>query len=55
MSLAVLQTCVIRLLRNSFRYAGRQHYEEIAKALRPVCTAPTQLHRSFDRPTYVSS
>jgi putative transposase len=39
---AVVQTCVIHLLRNSFRYAGRQHYDAIAKALRPVYTAPTE-------------
>ena len=30
------------MLRNSFRYAGRQHYDAIAKALRPVYTAPTE-------------
>jgi len=40
--LAVVQTCVIHLLRNSFRYAGRQHWDGIAKALRPVYTAPTE-------------
>jgi len=40
--LAVVQTCVIHLLRNSFRYAGRQHYDAIAKALRPIYTAPTE-------------
>ena len=40
--LAVVQTCVVHLLRNSFRYAGRQHYDAIAKALRPVYTAPTE-------------
>ncbi len=40
--LAVVQTCVIHLLRNSFRYAGRQHYDVIAKALRPIYTAPTE-------------
>jgi putative transposase len=39
---AITQTCVVHLLRNSFRYAGRQHYEAIAKALRPVYTAPTE-------------
>jgi transposase-like protein len=33
---------VVHLLRNSFRYAGRQHYEAIARALRPVYTAPTE-------------
>jgi putative transposase len=38
----VTQTCVVHLLRNSFRYAGRQHYDAIAKALRPIYTAPTE-------------
>src|ERR1044071_5103245 len=38
----VVQTCVVHLLRASFRYAGRQHYDAIAKALRPVYTAPTE-------------
>ena len=32
----------MHLLRNSFRYAGRQHYDAIAKALRPIYTAPTE-------------
>jgi putative transposase len=39
---AVTQTCVVHLLRNSFRYAGRQHWDAIAKALRPIYTAPTE-------------
>jgi transposase-like protein len=38
----VVQTCVVHLLRNSFRYAGRQHWDAIAKALKPVYTAPTE-------------
>src|SRR4051794_4980946 len=38
----ITQTCVVHLLRNSFRYAGRQHWDAIAKALRPVYTAPTE-------------
>lgn len=38
----VVQTCVVHLLRNSFRYAGRQDWDRIAKALRPVYTAPTE-------------
>ncbi|MDT7552284.1 MAG: putative transposase [Pseudonocardiales bacterium] len=33
---------MVHVLRNSFRYAGRQHYDAIAKALRPVYTAPTE-------------
>ena len=38
----VVQTCVVHLLRNSFRYASRQHWDAIAKALKPVYTAPTE-------------
>ena len=39
---AVVQTCVIHLLRNSFRYASRADWAQISKALRPVYTAPTE-------------
>jgi len=39
---AIVQTCIVHLLRNSFRYAGRQHWAGIAKALKPVYTAPTE-------------
>ena len=38
----ITQTCVVHLLRNTFRYAGRQHFDAIAKALRPIYTAPTE-------------
>lgn len=38
----ITQTCVVHLLRNSFRYAGRQHWDAIAKALKPVYTASTE-------------
>ncbi|MFV2118722.1 IS256 family transposase [Streptomyces sp. Act-28] len=38
----IVQTCVIHLLRNSFRYAGRQDWDEIAKKLKPVYTAPNE-------------
>jgi putative transposase len=40
--LTVVQTCVIHLLRNTFRYAGRQDWDRIAKDLKPVYTAPTE-------------
>jgi transposase-like protein len=40
--LAVTQTCIIHLLRASFRYAARQHWDAIARALKPVYTAPTE-------------
>jgi transposase-like protein len=38
----IVQTCVVHLLRNSFRYAARQDWDKIARALRPVYTAPTE-------------
>jgi hypothetical protein len=40
--LAVVQTYLIHLLRTSFRYAGRQHWDAIAKTVRPVYTAPSE-------------
>jgi putative transposase len=38
---AITQTCVVHLLRNSFRYASRKDWAAIAKDLRPVYTAAT--------------
>ncbi len=38
----IVQTCVVHLLRNSFRYAARQDWDKIAKALKPVYTAPSE-------------
>ena len=40
--LAVVQTCVLHLLRNSFRYASRKYWYEIARDLRTVYTAATE-------------
>jgi transposase-like protein len=39
---AIVQTCVLHLIRHTFRLAGRHDWAEIAKALRPVYTAPTE-------------
>jgi putative transposase len=39
---AVVQTCVIHLVRNTFRYASRKYWDQIAKDIRPVYTAPTE-------------
>jgi putative transposase len=36
---AIVQTCVLHLIRNTFRLASRQHWEKMAKDLRPVYTA----------------
>jgi len=42
--LAAVQTCVIHLLRNTFRYAGRHDWDAMAKDLRPVYTAVNAAH-----------
>ncbi|MEU3566795.1 IS256 family transposase [Kitasatospora sp. NPDC006786] len=39
---AVTQTCIVHLIRASFRYAARQDWDKISKALKPVYTAPTE-------------
>jgi transposase-like protein len=39
---AIVQTCVVHLLRNSFRYASRKDWPQIAKDLKPIYTAPTE-------------
>jgi transposase-like protein len=36
---AVIQTCVLHLIRNTFRYVSRGDWERFAKDLRPVYTA----------------
>jgi putative transposase len=37
---ATVQTCIIHLIRNTFRYASRKYWDELARDLRPVYTAP---------------
>lgn len=39
---ATVQLCVVHLVRASLRYAARQHWGAISKALKTVYTAPTQ-------------
>ena len=39
---AITQTCVVHLLRNSFRYASRRDWAAISKDLKPVYTAATE-------------
>ena len=39
---AIVQTCIVHLLRNSFRYASRKDWPAIAKGLKAVYTAPTE-------------
>lgn len=38
----IVQTCVVHLLRNSFRYAACQDWDKIAKLLKPVYTTSTE-------------
>lgn len=37
--LATVQTCVLHLIRNTFRFAARQHWDALARDLRPIYTA----------------
>jgi putative transposase len=39
---AITQTCVVHLLRNSFRYASKKHWAALAKDLKPIYTAPSE-------------
>ena len=38
---AITQTCVLHLLRASFRYASKRYWSQIARDLKPIYTAPT--------------
>lgn len=38
--LATVQTCIIHLIRNTFRLVPRQHWDEIRKDIKPIYTAP---------------
>jgi hypothetical protein len=40
--LTVVQQCIIHLLRNTFRFASRTYWDQIARDLRPVYTAATE-------------
>lgn len=37
----VVQSCVVHLLRNSFKYASKRDWPELARDLKPVYTAPS--------------
>ena len=39
---AIVQTCIIHLIRNTFRYASRQDWDAISRSLKPVYTAATE-------------
>jgi transposase-like protein len=38
----VVQTCIVHLLRNSFKYASKRDWAEVAKDLKPVYTAASE-------------
>ena len=40
--LAVIQTCVLHLIRHTFRLASRRDWDAMARDLRPVYTAPSE-------------
>ncbi|MET3953221.1 transposase-like protein [Rhodococcus sp. OAS809] len=37
-----VQTCVIHLIRNTFRLSGRQHWDALKHDLKSIYTAPTE-------------
>ena len=39
---AVTQTCIVHLLRNSFRYASKRDWAQVARDLKPVYTAASE-------------
>lgn len=36
--LAIVQACIIHLIRGTFRYASKRYWEQLAKDLRPIYT-----------------
>ena len=38
---AIVQACIIHLIRGTFRYASKRYWEQLARDLRPIYTAPT--------------
>ncbi|GAA4685458.1 hypothetical protein GCM10023197_46600 [Gordonia humi] len=47
----VVQQCIVHLIRNSFRYAGRQHRDAIVKAIKPVARPRPRLRRKTGSPS----
>jgi putative transposase len=39
---AIVQTCIVHLLRNSYKYASKKDWAGIARDLKPVYTAPSE-------------
>jgi transposase-like protein len=47
---AIVQTCIIRLIRNTFRLTFRKHWDEIERDVKPIYTAvnATAARSAFD-------
>lgn len=39
---ATVQTCIIHLIRNTFRFASKKYWEKMSRDLKPVYTAPSE-------------
>lgn len=46
--LAIVQTCVLHLIRNTFRFASKADWDPLARDLRPVYTAVSE-HNAEER------
>jgi putative transposase len=38
----IVQTCIVHLLRNSYKYASKKDWAAIARDLKPIYTAPSE-------------
>lgn len=38
---AIIQTCLIHLIRGTFRYASKKYWDQISRDLKPIYTAPS--------------
>ena len=47
--LAVVQQCIIHLIRNTFRYASKKYWPQIAADLKPVYTAASEAEATLRR------
>ena len=47
----IVQTCIIHLIRNTFRYASRKYWDAIAKDLKPIYTAVNAAAAALARST----
>jgi putative transposase len=44
----IVQTCIVHLMRNSFKYAARQDWDAISRSLKPIYQAATA-HEALER------